>query len=358
MRVAALETTRAALFTAAAGARPPWRVLFETVPCLGPGVHRFAGPSLMGHETGGPLLRLGADSLLLATGHAGFDGRTLAGDPFPRDPAASWGKTILLSLRGRPASVFTSGHRNPQGLLRDAAGRVWLTEHGPRGGDELDLLEAGADYGWPDASLGTDYGSMRWPGDPVPPGLTGPVFAWVPSIAVSALLGVEDPAFAEWQGDLLAGSLTDRALHRVRLQGGRVLFSERVPLGRRVRALAEAAGKVAIWTDEWEVVTIRPNRGRTGPHLFALHCASCHAIADGRRHLIGPDLAGVVGRPIGSVGEPSDALRRLGGSWTPERLTAFLASPEGMVPGTSMSFPGLRSAAERSAIIEYLVSRR
>lgn len=360
LRVATLQAPIAA-FVAGQGA-PPWRLLYETSPCLPPGENRFSEMPLMGHEVGGRLILLGRDSLLLSVGHAGYDGVSMKGEPLPGNPAASFGKTILIHLDGRPASVYSSGHRNPQGLHRGSDGIIWLTEHGPRGGDELNLIVAGADYGWPAVTYGTDYGTMEWlPSHPRSSheGYQPPVHAWVPSVAVSELIRIEGSRFPAWHGDLLVGSLTDRALYRVRLEGERAAYAERIAVDRRIRSLVEGSdGRILLWTDEAAIGLLQPNRATTGATLFALRCGGCHRAADGSQHLIGPDLGGVLGRSVGSVGETSPALRALGGAWTAAKLEAFIASPNAMAPGTRMTFPGLPDAAQRKAIVDFLRTRR
>lgn len=139
------------------------------------------------------------------------------------------------------ASVLTSGHRNPQGLFMNSnSGDLWSTEHGPRGGGELNLLVEGSDYGWPDVTVGAPYGSNlndghwevgRYGSDHK--SFTKPVYSWLPSIAPSALVAYTGNEFAAWSGDLIVSSLRDEALHRVRVSDSAVLFIERIPIGER-----------------------------------------------------------------------------------------------------------------------------
>ncbi|UPJ40050.1 PQQ-dependent sugar dehydrogenase [Bradyrhizobium sp. 40] len=127
--------------------------------------------------------------------------------PMRSDPAASYGKTLAIKIADGRA---TMGHRNSEGLYVDRSGTIWSTEHGPQGGDELNRVVQGANYGWPYATYGTDCGSFSWPLNK--PELDRknyetPVFAWVPSIAVANLVGVERGLFSEWEGDLLIATL-------------------------------------------------------------------------------------------------------------------------------------------------------
>tara|TARA_Y100001970_G_scaffold30260_1_gene37545 strand:+ start:2344 stop:3507 length:1164 start_codon:yes stop_codon:yes gene_type:complete len=118
-------------------------------------------------------------------------------------------------------SVYSYGHRNPQGMIFDkATGNLWLTEHGPQGGDEVNLVLEGANYGWPVVGYGVNYGSgsaihaatMR-------EGWENPRHIWVPSIGTSGLMMYDGDQFPAWRGDLFAGGLTGEILVRISLDG-------------------------------------------------------------------------------------------------------------------------------------------
>ncbi|MFO0375639.1 MAG: PQQ-dependent sugar dehydrogenase, partial [bacterium] len=131
-------------------------------------------------------------------------------------------------------TIWSYGHRNPQGMVFDLQGRLWVTEHAPRGGDELNLVERGANYGWPIVGHGINYSDMPlstpWP-EFAPAAkdkqLTPPVWRWLPSTAVCGLdvarAGPAGEAFAGWRGDLLAGGLAGQTVRRVRIAAGMVV---------------------------------------------------------------------------------------------------------------------------------------
>ena len=160
------------------------------------------------------------------------------------------GKTLRLTEEGRPApgnpfagregalpEIWTLGHRNPQAMtVHPETGRIWVVDHGPRGGDEVNLLEAGANYGWPRATHGINYdGSTITPYRSLP-GMVDPLWVWLPlSIAPSGAAFSFSAAFPAWRGDLLIGGLRERALVRLRMEGGRPVAEERIPLGERIR---------------------------------------------------------------------------------------------------------------------------
>lgn len=307
---------------------------------------------------GGKLVALDEDRLLLTVGDHQFDG--WYGTPnYVEDPSAPYGKTILLDVAKGTASIFTTGNRNEQGLEVDASGQIWETEHGPQGGDELNLLRQGQNYGWPNHTYGTEYGSVSWPLNEQSKGPathTLPVFAWVPSIGISDLVAVRDSAFERWRNDLLIGSLRAHQLWRVRVEEGRVVYTEPIHIGERIRSITGGRAEFILWTDDETLVRLTPARAlNKGAESFALSCGSCHRRLENG---IGPNLQGVVGRSVASVHgfDYSKALRGLGGKWTEERLHSFLARPDSLVPETSMRFGGISDTATRSAIISYLRS--
>ena len=235
-----------------------WDDVYKTTPCL---ALREGDSPFTGHQSGGRMAKLSDTQLLVTVGDFGFDGRP-GRDSLPQDTTYDYGKTILVNLETNESRIYSFGHRNPQGLHIDANGRIWSTEHGPEGGDELNLVEEGVDYGWPTVSYGTDYGSHTWPlaeTNGSHEGYVRPTFAWVPSIAVSQLISVDEDLFELWHGDLIVGSLKSQSLHRVRIRDDRIVLSEPIDLGWRVRDLVEREdGSIAIMTDRFALVVLRP----------------------------------------------------------------------------------------------------
>jgi glucose/arabinose dehydrogenase len=351
-RVSTTTLPAASADPGAAGAR--WETVFETEPCLP--VAPARGEAFAGQQIGGNLEFLGDNKLLLTVGDHQFDGWYRPTN-YVQDPHAHYGKTVLIDIRTRSWSIFTTGHRNSQGLTIDSQGRIWSTEHGPQGGDELNLLREGGNYGYPMHTYGTEYGSTVWPpaeGARDDPSLIRPVFAWVPSIAPTDLVEVTDPAFHRWKGDLLIATLRGHAIWRVRVEGQRVVYAERIPMGQRIRDIVAGKGEFVLLTDGNNIIRIRPNEGvDQGAVLFTLHCGGCH---DDQEHRIGPLLKNVVGKEVASgMGyDYSPALKGAGGRWTEERLHRFLADPQSYVPGTSMETEGIRDATARQRIIDYI----
>ncbi|QYJ05308.1 PQQ-dependent sugar dehydrogenase [Nocardioides panacisoli] len=168
---------------------------------------------------------------------------TLDGDPAPGNPLAEEG--------GPTAEIWTWGHRNPLGLDFAPDGRLWSSEMGPEGGDELNLIERGENYGWPEASDGSNYGGGEIPDHEEGDGYAAPAVSWNPSISPGNLLVYGGDLFPEWQGDALLGGLSGQALVRVDLDGATAGDTETFDLGERIRAVEEGPDG-AIWLLEDE----------------------------------------------------------------------------------------------------------
>lgn len=156
-------------------------------------------------------------------------------------------------LGGNPA-LWSFGHRNIQGMAYDAAtNQVWATEHGARGGDELNLLRSGENYGWPLVSFSREYTADR-PVAPATsvPGMVDPHLVWTPSIAPSGLTVYRGDIFPQWQGNLFVGALVNRDIRRIEVnENGEVVEAEAIPIGQRVRDVRQGPdGLIYVLTDE------------------------------------------------------------------------------------------------------------
>jgi len=162
------------------------------------------------------------------------------------------------------AEIWSYGHRNPQGLAYDfSRQRLWEIEHGPRGGDEINLIEPAKNYGWPVISYGMEYTEDKAVGEAThKEGMQQPVKVYIPSIAPGSLLLYTGKAFPQWQGNLFAGALKLRHLNRVVLdQQGAAVSEERLfeSLNQRIRALVQSPqGWIYFSTDNGSIYRIRP----------------------------------------------------------------------------------------------------
>jgi glucose/arabinose dehydrogenase len=149
-----------------------------------------------------------------------------------------------------PAETWTSGHRTPYGLAFAPDGRLWELEHGPRGGDELNLIEPGNNYGWPLVSYATNYNGVEIPSPDTRPDLTKPVIYWTPVIAPGSLTFYSGAMFPEWEGSALIGGLRTETLNRITFDGeGGATPAERWSVGHRIRDQAVAPDG-AVWLIE------------------------------------------------------------------------------------------------------------
>lgn len=126
--------------------------------------------------------------------------------------------------------MWSYGHRNPQGLAFDLQGNLWDTEHAPRGGDEVNLIKKGANYGWPNISFGINYNDSPYRNPWPKPGekYAMPAFRWLPSIGASGLDVARGTGFAKWKGDLLAGGLSGNNVDRLRMKDGKLVEREEI----------------------------------------------------------------------------------------------------------------------------------
>ena len=150
------------------------------------------------------------------------------------------------------AAIWSYGHRNIQGMALDGHGRLWLSEHGAQGGDEINIVQAGHNYGWPVIAYGKDYGGGKiGAGITAKAGMTQPQYYWDPSIAPSGMTFVSGSLYGDdWAGNLLVGSLKFGYLARLVLDEQQVLREEKIEVGERVRDVRQAAdGTIYIVTD-------------------------------------------------------------------------------------------------------------
>ena len=376
---------------------PDWRTVFDAEPC-------WEKPNGW-QNSGGKMLTDGAEHLLVTIGNHAYGQR-----PIPDN--LHIGKFVRIAIATGEAEILATGIRNSQGLARDADGSLWATDHGPLGGDELNLLREGGDYGWPHASYGIGYGdgaggkSLRLVKDADigrHDGFERPAFAWVPAPAVTAIAINDARHFPRWHDDLLIVSLKAASLFRIRRHGTHIQYVEPIEVGYRIRDITLMPdGRIALLQDSnWvhflsrsdrycdeesrnrrnvyalscdsiaESPTPPPTPAPTsdapdaanpaadttaGQQLFSQQCSVCHSL-DAEQHGPGPHLVGIIGRAPGAVSgyNFSAALRSLDIPWTQDDIIQYLTNPEQFAPGTSMSSTGA-TETEARAIADYLNS--
>lgn len=147
---------------------------------------------------------------------------------------------------GITAQIWSLGHRNVLGLAFDRQGRLWEVEMGPRGGDELNLVQRGANYGYPVVSNGDHYDGRPIPDHDTRPEFAAPALSWTPVISPSSLMFYSGSEFPDWQGDAFIGGLSGKSLSRIEFEGEVAREAQRFSMGRRIRAVEEGPDG-AIW---------------------------------------------------------------------------------------------------------------
>lgn len=311
-----------------------WRTVFRSDP----------EPKGSSEESGGRLAVKEPQKLYLTIGTYFADEAKVS-----QDPASSFGKIIEIDVVSNDHRIVSLGHRNPQGLTVTSSGAVFSTEHGPRGGDELNLIAEGSNYGWPNVSLGTGYEGFDVE-DHANAGkhasYQAPVFAWVPTIGASNLIEVRG-FDGRWDGDLLVASLKANSLFRLRLEGTRVVYAEPIWMGQRIRDILQLKdGTIVLWTDDTQLLFVSVDRERLGGNLRlsmkvneSLHaaCMYCHHFGPTTASDAAPTLSNLFSRKIGSDNfHYSEALRTKEGRWTEKSLKEFLSNPANFANGTNM----------------------
>jgi cytochrome c2 len=354
-----------------------WEVVFSSEPCFS---FRESRQPFRGEQSGGRMDLLDRDqgTIVLALGDYAFDGKKLV-PSYPQNIDADYGKIWKLNIHTRQREIISIGHRNTQGIKLDSIGRLWSAEHGPQGGDELNLIAQGENYGWPNVTLGIDYAYTPWPFNPNQgrhDDFRPPVFAWVPSIGLSNIdQSINFHPF--WEGDLLAFSLKSQSIFRLRLQDDHVIMVEPIPfLKERIRYgfNHDDSGILFLWTDSGTLYQLTPSakamefveasrksykafqQGLSTEGILTSNvlddCLECHSGGP----TSAPDLAGVFGRKIGRspYTNYSQALTDKNRTWNQKNLKAYLKDPQKFAPGTSMPDPMISSNEMLNDIINAL----
>jgi len=363
-----------------------WQRVFSTRPCL-PLKKTFR--AMEGHMSGGKMADLGGGLLAYTSGDFHWDGAFGPLTPtqgstvaVAQDPEYDYGKVLRIDWRTGQGEILTRGIRNPQGIAVTPDGRIWTVEHGPRGGDELNLNVLGRNFGWPLRTYGTQYNLLPHPG--ATPygrhdGFDAPAYAWMPSVAVSGLT-VSSGFHEAWDGDLIASSLKASSLFRIRVEGERAVYAEQIPIGTPIRAVAQhPSGTLAVLTDDDKVLLLRARKGGLAIEAIRsaakeslqsgslagrvdtaiLACAECHSFEPGS-NAASPTLSQLWGRKVASTDYPgySAALAKRSGRWDAATLEAFLADPQNFAPGTTMPNPALDADVRQGLIRTFEAASR
>lgn len=159
-------------------------------------------------------------------------------------------------------AIYSYGHRNPQGMVKHPkTGEIWTHEHGPKGGDEINIIKKGANYGWPVISYGINYSGTKFTEETARPGMEQPVYYWTPSIAPCGMDFVTGDRYPDWKGHLLVGSLKFNYVELVKLNGSQVIGREKIAedVGRVRNVKMGPDGYVYIAVEGRGIVRLIPN---------------------------------------------------------------------------------------------------
>ena len=229
-----------------------WRKIFATKNCLS--INLTPKGRFSGRSSGGRIVKFDENHILLSVGEFTYDG--LKGPILSQDLSNDYGKILKININNSSYKIFSIGHRNPQGLFVDKNKNIFSTEHGPRGGDELNLIFENKNYGWPIATFGTkSWGKKNWPPDQTNnthDGFEKPIYAWGPTFGISNLIVYDSDYFDRWKGNLLISFLVAESLVRIIFDDKKdsVIYYENINIGKRIRDIIQSPdGKIVLLTD-------------------------------------------------------------------------------------------------------------
>lgn len=372
------------------GALSDQKVIFTTAvpaPAGGPNIMRILflpdKTMLVGMGSGGQGSRGMVQRLDNQSGkiiHLNRDGSAVAGGP-------------MAGVEGALPEIWAMGFRNPAGIARTTEGEIWAIDIGPKGGDELNLVKAGGNYGWPLATWGFDYSGRAMSEQQDGGDFVDPVINWSPSRAPSGLIQYTGDRFPAWKGDLFTGELMGHVIRRIRVKDGKVVLEEALmgDINERIRTVGQGPdGYIYALTDSssGRLLRLRPgvpeaaekgrvakpsaaptdvgmfgdfaNRGvyqekfsqvmnnfkydeTRAKKLFGENCAACHVAGIFTSGEIGPDLNTVYYRKSGTLPGYNYSAAMSNPKtqviWDDFSLQAFIANPMSYYPGTKMAVP-------------------
>ncbi|MEP7245811.1 MAG: PQQ-dependent sugar dehydrogenase [Gammaproteobacteria bacterium] len=307
----------------------------------------------------------------------------------------------FLATPGALPEIFAIGLRSTEGLFFDAStSRIWSVDIGPKGGDELNLIKPGANYGWPTTTWGFDYSGAPVSGAQSSAGVEDPLNVWTPAVSPASITRLRSDEFPGWRGDFFIGMLTSKELRRLRINDRfQVTLQETLlaDLDERIRFVTVGPDNyLYVLTDHPNGRLLRLRPGQPAPHdierkarplalsyapadtaepgfalmpsnaranpangrqIFNQRCAACHRMGhDVEGGEIGPDLAGVFGRSVGRAPgfNYSSAMSAAPYRWEERSLDLFLSDPKSFIPGNTMAAASVSDARDRLDLIAFI----
>lgn len=331
--------------------------------------------------SGGKMTPYNENNILFSVGDFSLDRKNnLPSDFAAQNPLSPFGKVIKLNTITGDNSIISMGHRNNQGLTVLKNGSIIASEHGPRGGDELNHIKEKGNYGWPFISFGTHYNSYKLI-DSIPYAkfkddytkkkilnerqrkYIEPFYSFVPSIAPTDIIQINN-IHPLWNSNLLLGSLKAMSLFHIRINTDKigkinVTFVEPIYIGSRIRDVEENNGRIWILLDDGSISSLTPTDSKkpSTENISDLgSCMVCHTV-DPENNSAAPSLRNIFNRRIAtsSFDKYSNALKLIKSTqpnfvWSNSNLTNFLINPQLFAPGTTMPSMHLTKEAVKGII--------
>ena len=230
-----------------------WKKIFSSKQCLTSDMNYEKQYYLA--SSGGRIVKYDENNILLSIGNFDGDGY-YSSYIHSQDLSNDYGKIIKINLKDSTDEIFSLGHRNPQGLFLLDKDYIFASEHGPKGGDEINLITQGKNYGWPVATYGTDYLKKSSKVDKTNNSHNGyekPIFSWGNNYGVSQIIVYKSDYFDKWKGNIITSSLVGKTLTRMvfDIERKSILYIENIPIDKRIRDIIEGPnGKIVLLTDQ------------------------------------------------------------------------------------------------------------
>ena len=354
-----------------------WTNLYETKPCLKAKIEKKINRNtnkeylyissedpIRSNRSGGNIVDFNQQELLLSVGDFNQENLVQAKNN-------DYGKYLIINKKTGQKKIFAIGSRNSQGMTMKN-NQIFSVEHGPRGGDELNLIIKNKNYGWPYISEGTDYEYFKLSTEKkAPKNYSEPLFSWTPSIAPSSIISIK--YLDKWKNNFLIGTLGTKSLYRVKISNNNAIkVVERIQINSRTRDISEFNnGSILILGSDHNLALLTPNKnmnirnsniasridGEINPRLLKIfnNCASCHSVRKGINYVKGPLLYNIFQKKIASENYGySNTLKNIDGVWEEKNLFEYLKNPEIFAPGTSMPAFNFENDDEINQLINIL----
>jgi cytochrome c2 len=324
------------------------------------------------NRNGGRIERINDDFIFFSLGDNQFD-ELYHNETSSQNLNSDFGKILKINIKTQEYEIYAKGLRNPQGLCLTNDNNLLTVGHGPQGGDELNVIKENGNYGWPYVTYGVDYGKNNWPLQQKigrHEEYDKPIHVWLPSIAPSSM--IESNYFVrEWEGDFIITTLKEQSLYRIRIHNEKVIFSEKIYIGQRMRDLLIHKGKLFIWTDSSNILILEKDefykdtkntQKNISSNLKNLikKCIVCHQ-PNNRKSDNLPSLYEILDYPIASSGYKnySNSLKRKNNLiWNKKLLDKYLLDPNLFSEDQSVMYPfRIEDEELRNELLNHLIEK-